>query len=105
MYFHYALLWLYLVTTIVVGFRWNVSAVYDVIPADWRPISVTAERLCLVALATIPELLQNWLEATFAGKVLQVFHLRGRLLANVEPLIYLINKKELDSSVNENKSS
>ena len=91
MYFHYVLLWLYLLTTTVVGFRWDVSAVYDVIPPDWRPISVTIERLCLVALATIPELLQNWLEATLAGKVLQVFHFEGRLLNNVEPLIYLIN--------------
>lgn len=91
MYFHYVLFWLYLCTTILVGFRWSVSVVYDVIPCDWGPISATAERLCLVVLATIPELLQNWLEATLAGKVFPVFHSEARLLNNVEPLIDLLN--------------
>ena len=104
MYFHYVLLWLYLLTTIVVGFRWDISAVYDVIPSDWRPVSVTVERLCLIVLATIPELLQNWLEATLDGKALEVFHFQGRLLNNAEPLTYLINNKELGSDTIENKS-
>ena len=56
-------------------------------------------------MALVPELLQNWLDATANGEVLQVFESKGLLLANVEPLVYLTNKKPESSILSKNDIS
>jgi hypothetical protein len=44
-------------------------------------------------MAFAPELIQNWLNATSNGDALLDWETKELLLANVEPLIHLTNKK------------
>jgi hypothetical protein len=96
MYVNYIILWLYLLITVILGFVSNKS-IYHIpvntsVPA-WTSTMLAVDRISTLSIALIPELLQNWLDTTVNGEVLQELKSKGLLLTNVEPLIYLISKK------------
>jgi hypothetical protein len=59
----------------------------------------------LIILALAPELLQNWLDATANGEILELLEQKELLLTKVEPLVYLIKKKTEFSTSSENEIS
>ena len=104
MYFQYIALWLCLSVTIICGFARNLSlyrASIDAFGYIWAPIVLTGERLSILSLAFIPEMIQNWLDTTSNGEVLRDLESKRLLLDNVEPLVYLINKKSDTSTSTE----
>jgi hypothetical protein len=65
----------------------------DILGPVWTPIFITTDRLFTLGMALVPELLENWLDATANGKILQGFESKELLLVNIEPLICLTTKK------------
>jgi hypothetical protein len=87
---------------------WNISLFnmsIDYLGPVWTPIFVAADRLFTLSLALAPEFIQNWLDATSNGEVLADFESKELLLANVEPLVYLIDRKTKFSTSTENRTS
>jgi hypothetical protein len=108
MRFQYIALWIYLFFIIFCGFMWNISLFnmsIDYLGPVWTPIFVAADRLFTLSLALAPEFIQNWLDATSNGEVLADFESKELLLANVEPLVYLIDRKTKFSTSTENRTS
>jgi hypothetical protein len=108
MYLQYFSLWVYLFLTILLAFLWNRSLYrisIDLFGSVWAPIVIAGDRLFSLNMALVPEMLQNWLDATSNGKVLEVFESKELLLANTEPLVYLTNKKTKTSTSIENRAS
>jgi hypothetical protein len=92
----YTILWLYLFAMVLIGFVWDIKISrlpVNMLGSVWTPILIAGDRLCSLILALHPELLQNWLNMTSNSEGLQDFEKKGLLLAKVEPLIYLTNKK------------
>ncbi|CAF0840679.1 unnamed protein product [Adineta steineri] len=106
MYVDYTILWVYLLTTAVLGFAYNIN-IYQIpvasFGAAWTPILMTVDRLFTLNTALVPELLQNWLDITANGEVLPILESKGLLLTDVEPLIYLTAKKNETSASTTNK--
>ena len=107
MYFQYIALWLYLCLTSLAVFLWNKNpfiSSLDLLGYIWSPIFLTAERLYTLTLAIVPELIQNWLDKTSNGEILRDLESKGLLLVDVEPLVYLTNKKSETSASTKRKS-
>ncbi|UJR17002.1 hypothetical protein I4U23_003900 [Adineta vaga] len=93
----YIVLWIYLLSIILSGFILNVMIFrlsMDTLGSIWAPIMIAADRICSLTLAVAPELLQNWLNETYDGSVLQVLEQQNLLLNKVESLTNLIDKKQ-----------
>ncbi|CAF1392612.1 unnamed protein product [Adineta ricciae] len=106
MYVDYTMLWIYLLVTCILGLGWNKSLYQlpvDTFGSVWTPIIIAADRIYTLSMALIPELLQNWLDVTRNGEVLQVLKSNDLLLTNLEPLIQLTRKEKRPPSVTTDK--